>query len=216
MILSIDACGGYASIGVLEGDVLRADRTMQGNTGIADNLATMLAGCLQDAAVCVDALDAVAVTVGPGSFTGIRASLALGLGFCTATGIPIHGVRLSDAFRAALPDLARPLWIAVTARRGRLFLEREGVAGGFAEDSLPVPDEPIALAGERAADAAALFAAGGHDILLTPVRHPHPTAIATALRNKIALGLPTAPASPLYVDPPEAKLPQGGLRPEPV
>ncbi len=216
MILSIDACGRHASIGVLEDDVLRAGRMMQGNTGIADSLATMLAGCLQDAAVHTDALDAVAVTVGPGSFTGIRASLALGLGFCTATGIPIHGVRLNDAFRAALPDLARPLWIAVTARRGRLFLEREGIAGGFAEDSLPPPHEPIALAGERAADAAALLAAGGHDVLLTPVRHPHPTAIANALRNKIALGLPTEPASPLYVDPPEAKLPRGGLRPEPV
>ena len=139
MILSIDACGRHASIGVLEDDVLRAGRMMQGNTGIADSLATMLAGCLQDAAVHTDALDAVAVTVGPGSFTGIRASLALGLGFCTATGIPIHGVRLNDAFRAALPDLARPLWIAVTARRGRLFLEREGIAGGFAEDSLPPP-----------------------------------------------------------------------------
>jgi len=216
VILTVDASGGRAAISIADGDALRSSCVMPSGAGIADNLAVMLEECLGRAKATAKSLDAVAVMIGPGSFTGIRASLALALGFSAAAGTPVHGMRLGDVFCACLPDLTRPLWVAVTARRGRVFLERDGIAAGFAEDHVPDPDGPIALAGERAIDIAATLAARGHDILLTDARYPEPLAIAAALRSQIEHGRPTARPMPLYVDPPEAKLPQAGLRPEPV
>jgi hypothetical protein len=44
---------------------------------------------------------------------------------------------------------------------------------------------------------------------------PDPLHIAAAARRRLRGELPPLPAQPLYVDPPEAKLPAGGLRPPP-
>ena len=50
-------------------------------------------------------LDLVAVTVGPGSFTGIRAALALAHGLALAAGVPVIGVTVGEALADALPHL---------------------------------------------------------------------------------------------------------------
>ena len=49
--------------------------------------------------------DAVAVTVGPGGFTGLRAAIALARGFALGWGVPCLGVTLGEAFAASLPHV---------------------------------------------------------------------------------------------------------------
>ena len=141
--------------------------------------------------------DAIAVTTGPGSFTGIRAALALGHGLALAFGCPVRGITVGQAMQgAAMPG--RQLWIATDTRRGRIYLERFGPdRPGLSVmlDALPALDGPMAVAGD-AADA--VYAAlQGQDVLLLPQRRPLPDGIA------LATGL----ALPLYSDPPAVRTP---------
>ncbi len=218
-ILALDASGALASIGLLDGLSLIADRQAPSGSGLTDRLAVMLAETLAEAkekaAIDPASIEAIAVMIGPGSFTGIRASLALAYGFGQALTIPIHGVRLTDAFQQDLPSLTRPLWIAASARRGHVFIERAGAVACYAEADLPIPSMPVALAGERADWLAAQYGARDVDVELTEARLPSLHSIAAALRIRIATGGAPIEALPLYVEPPLAKLPTRALRPAP-
>ncbi len=205
-ILTLDASTTQACIAIIYDRHVISARTIQAPHGVADALPQLLQACLIEAAARPGELDAIAVTIGPGSFTGLRASIALARGLGLAVGVPVYGVTLTEAF-AKSAALGRPLWIAVTARRGRVFLERNGVAASYADDALPLPGGPVAIAGDQAAAVAGRLAAAGHDVLLTSACYPQPIAMADAVRDRHAAGLPPRLAVPAYVDPPEAKLP---------
>ena len=140
----------------------------------------------------------IAVTIGPGSFTGIRAALALAHGIALGADIPLVGVTCPDAIRAATQS-GRPLWIALDSRRARVFLDTGTTLAATPLDHLPAPTTPIAIAGDAAIPVAARLAARGFDVQLLTPRTPCPLGIAAA-----ALLHPRAPL-PLYVDPPEAR-----------
>lgn len=206
-ILALDAAGPRAGVALLdETGTLRARQTVDATQGLSEYLPQLLEAVLAAAEVrplCV------AVTVGPGSFTGLRSAIALAQGYATAAGLPLLGVPVGEAFAAAFPALHRPLWVALRARRDRLFIVREGRAEAFADAAIPRPDGPVALAGDTAREVAARLAAAGHDVLLTDGRLIDPVWVARAALAREASGLPPHPAMPLYVDAPEARLPAG-------
>ena len=212
-VLALDASGAVASVGIVDGRSLVAYRQAPSGSGLADRLAAMLAEILAEAGIEPLSIEAVAVIIGPGSFTGIRASLALAHGFGQSLDVPVHGVRLSDAFGCDLAGLTRPLWIAATARRGFVFIERAGEAVCCAEADLPVPLRPVAIAGEAAELVAARYDEG--EMMVIAARRPSLLGIADALRARLASGAAPIEALPLYVEPPLARLPTGGLRPAP-
>jgi tRNA threonylcarbamoyladenosine biosynthesis protein TsaB len=219
-ILALDAVLGRASVAVLDGDAVSAQRVIPGPHGVAEALPAAVAACLAEAGIAASQLDAIAVTIGPGSFTGLRASIALAEGLGSTARVPVHGMSLTETFMAqaasqALPP-GRPLWIAITARRGRIFLERDGQVESLPDDALPRPEGPVAVAGDQAIPVTARLAAAGCDVLLTSLRYPDAAAVGLAARAKIEAGAAPRRAAPRYVDPPEAKLPGGGLRPAPV
>ena len=75
-------------------------------------LAELVADVLAEAGWSPASLDLIAVTVGPGSFTGIRAGLALAHGIGLAAAVPVIGVTTGEALAHAVsPVLAgRALW----------------------------------------------------------------------------------------------------------
>ncbi len=158
----------------------------------------------------------MAVTIGPGSFTGLRTSISLAQGYAAAAGLPLLGITVAEAFAAAFPQLHRPLWVALRARKNRLFLLRGDLAEAFADEDIPRSKSPIAVAGDAANDVASRLAAAGCDVLLTNARIIDPVWVALAAQSRLAAGLPARDAQPLYIDPPEAKLPAAGLRPPPA
>ena len=79
-----------------------------------------------------------------------------------------------------------------------------------------MPPGRIALAGDAAIAAAAVLAARGCDVQLTDARLPLARHVAQAARHRLEGRWPPLDPQPLYVDPPEAKLPAGGLRPAPL
>jgi len=76
-------------------------------------------------------VDAFAVTVGPGSFTGLRVGLSAARGFGVATGRPVIGISTLAVLAAPLlaEDDAVPVAAAIDARHGNVYLQMIGAAG---------------------------------------------------------------------------------------
>ena len=207
-ILTLDAARAVASVGLWDDGVL-AVRHDPGGHGQAGRLPAMVAEMLADVAT----LTAVAVTVGPGSFTGLRTAISLAHGIAMAAAIPLLPVTTADALAAALPHLGhRALWVALDSRRGKVFLDDGGGPVAYDLATLPAPSGAVAVAGDAAVQVAARWAVAGVDVMLSDARHPRPQDIARAALARVP---GTLPPLPLYVDPPEAR-PATGLRPAPL
>jgi tRNA threonylcarbamoyl adenosine modification protein YeaZ len=216
LILALDAALACCSAAIIADGRVAAIRHHAGARGQAALLAPMADAVLREAACAATRLDAVAVTTGPGSFTGLRAAIALAHGIALAADRPVVGVTVGEALRAALPPLPGwTPWIAIDSRRGRIFLDRDGTIRSIGLHELPAPDAPVAAAGDAAIALAARLAARDARVMLTDARAPHPRCIAAVAERRLAGKIPPLPAQPLYIDPPEARQPDGGLRPPP-
>ena len=91
LILALDSALARCSAGLVADGVLRAGRQQEAGRGQAALLPVMVAAVLDEAGVAATDLDLIAVTVGPGSFTGIRAGLALAHGIALGAGVPVVG-----------------------------------------------------------------------------------------------------------------------------
>jgi tRNA threonylcarbamoyladenosine biosynthesis protein TsaB len=213
-ILALDAALARCSAAVVvDGEVI-AGRHQDVARGHAALLPAMAQAVLVEAAIAPPQLDLIAVTVGPGSFTGLRAGIALAHGIALAAGAELVGISVGEALAEALPHLGRrTLWSAIDSRRRRIFLERDGQVAALAMDDLPWPDGPVAVAGDAAIAVAARLAAREVDVMLTDARLPLARHIALVGARRAAGELPPRAAQPIYVDPPEARLP---LQPTPA
>src|SRR3984957_16599242 len=126
------------------------------------------------------------------------------------------GVTVGEALADPLPRLGeRRLWSAIDSRRGRIFLEQDGAIFSCLLDLLPPAQGKVAVAGDAAIAVASRLAARDADVMLTDARLPQARHIAVVGERRFAGLLAHLPAQPLYVDPPEARLPAGGLGPAP-
>src|SRR5271166_4542504 len=216
-LLALDAALARCSAAVVADDVVLAERRQDGGRAQASLLPAMVREVLRAASARVHDLDGVCVTVGPGSFTGLRAALALAHGLAMGGGRPVVGVTVAEALADSLPRLGgRALWTAIDSRRGRVFLDIGGSVSAFALDALPAASGRIAVCGDAGIAVAARLAARGDDVMLTDARLPLPRHVAVVGGVRLRGAIAPLAAQPLYVDPPEAKLPAGGLRPAPV
>ncbi len=78
-----------------------------------------------------DALGAVAVAIGPGTFTGLRVGLALAKGLVLARDLPLIGVPTLDVAAAPYTSADTPVVVAVAAGRGRIVWAAYGRDEGF-------------------------------------------------------------------------------------
>ncbi len=206
------AYGGCEAAIMADGEPTAAGRIAD-EIGLAGALPGLLESLLDRAG---RALDLIGVVVGPGSFTGLRAGIATALGIGLALDVPVVGVTVTEALTPELAGLDRALWTAVTARRGRVFLDTGHGFSGHATDALPHARGRVAVCGNAANLVAATLAARGTDVLLSATRTPRPAQVARMAALRHEGGLPPLPAAPLYVDDPEARLPAGGLRAAPA
>jgi tRNA threonylcarbamoyladenosine biosynthesis protein TsaB len=200
-VLTLDASMAVCSAGLVEDGVVLGWGRVEGDLAALPSLVGRL---------LVEhgrAMGLVAVIVGPGSFTGLRASVALAHGVGLAAGVPVVGVTVGSALVA---EAGLPVWAAVDSKRGRVFLERDGLVESFGLYGLPVPEGPIGLGGDAALIVAEILAGRGADVRLMAAATPEPAGIARA-----ALAGRTLVAQPIYVDPPAAR-PGPAARPPPA
>ena len=214
-ILGLDAAFATCSVAVSEQGRVCAERSAAPARGQSAVLATLLAETL---AAAPGRIDLVAVMIGPGGFTGLRAAIALAQGFALGHGATLTGVTLAETLAEALP--APPemgaFWVALPHRLGGVLLDGlDGTRGIFALAALPTPPGDITLAGEAAALVAEQLAARGIEVRQTELRcEPAARLVAAAAARRLAAGLPPRAAQPVYAEPPAAIA--ATLRPPPA
>jgi tRNA threonylcarbamoyladenosine biosynthesis protein TsaB len=124
MILAIDTATRSASLAVYDGANVRAEFTWDTSDHHTVELMPRLVELLAQINVTIDQLSGLGVSIGPGSFTGVRVGVALAKGLAVARGIPIVGVRSTDILAYALNWCKPPLVIVVRAGRNRLIAAR--------------------------------------------------------------------------------------------
>lgn len=217
-LLALDAALGRCSAAVLLDGAVAAERQRDGRSGEAALLPVLAEAVLTEAGLRAADLDAVAATVGPGSFTGLRAALALAQGLSLASDARLVGVAVAEALAEAvvLPE-GRALWVALDSRRrDRIFLSVGGRLLAVSPAELPRPGGKVALAGDAAPLAAAWLAARGADVQLTDARMPRAADVARVAERRLRGAIPPLAARPLYLDAPAIRLPAEPPRPPPL
>src|SRR3982751_3097860 len=103
IVLGLDTCLSSCSVAVLEGErVLGTAREVMAR-GHQERLAPMAQSVMADAGLAFDRLERIGVTVGPGSFTGLRVGIAFAKGLALALDIPAAGVGTLEALAGDIP-----------------------------------------------------------------------------------------------------------------
>ncbi len=121
LILGFDTSAAHCAAALLRGDTIlaQADETMP--RGQAERLMPLLEDVLAQGGAAWRDLEALAVGVGPGNFTGIRIAVAAARGLALGLGRRAIGVSVFEARAQGLP---RPLTVIEQARRGEVYVQR--------------------------------------------------------------------------------------------
>ena len=188
--------------------------------GQAEVLVPLAQEVLAEAGAGFGDLDRIAVTVGPGAFTGLRIALAAARGIAVARDLPVVGITSFDAIAHGVPEAeraGRPLLVAVDSRRAEPFLQLYDAAlAPLGEPAMPdpaaipgwldalCPPGPLLLAGDAAAALVPLLA-GRVGLEVAAGDGLPDAAVVAALGAARPTGLP---AEPFYLRPPDVTLPK--------
>lgn len=217
-VLGLDTATTACSAAVWIDGAVVASRRLTMSRGQAEALAPMILETLAAAGVAeVGDLDRIAVTVGPGAFTGLRIALATARGFSVATGRPVAGVTTFDALAHAVPaDIraGKTMLVAVDSRRAEPFcrlydadLAPRGEPFALLPDAVAarLPTGPLLLAGDGAAMLRDALATRP-ETTFAPGDGLPDAGVVAALGAAMVEPLP--PARPLYLRPPDVTPPK--------
>src|SRR5262249_25791296 len=220
-ILAIDTALAACAAAVWDTDSreLLASESRAMTRGHAEALLPLVARVMDAADIAFADLDRIAVTVGPGSFTGLRVGISAARGIALVSGKPAVGISTLAAFAA--PHIANPesaaVVVAIDARHGHLYMQGFDHRGrSFVGPEMVTVQEAVHEASSSSArivgTGAALVAAAWPEGEAAPriVDAQDAPAIAWVARLSIAAGT-DAPPTPLYLRAPDAR-PQDGAR----
>jgi tRNA threonylcarbamoyladenosine biosynthesis protein TsaB len=216
LILAIDTALDACAAGVLDTDAGRliAQEALPMKRGHAEALMPLIARVIKQSGIGFAALDRIAVTTGPGSFTGLRVGLSAARGIALAAEKPVVGVTTLTAYAAPVVNKGgeHPVISAIDARHDHVYLQ---VVSGNGSSLVWPRVAPIAEALEAARFGAPHLVGNAAKILAErwPAEAPAPVQVEPQAAPDIAwvgwLGAAvtpeTAPARPYYLRAPDAK-----------
>ena len=118
-ILALDASTEACSAALLSGAAV-IERFAESGQGTTERVLAMVDELLAEAGLGLGALDAIAAGIGPGSFTGVRISVAVAQGLAFGAGLPVAPVSTLEAL--AFPAIgAAPVLACLDARMGEIY-----------------------------------------------------------------------------------------------
>lgn len=120
-LLVIDTALGACTTAVFEDGRLLSVRFEPMTKGHQERLGGLVRDAMAEAGGGFDALDRIGVTVGPGSFTGLRVGMAFAQGLGAALNRPVLGLSTLDALAASLSQADAFTVALIDARRGQVY-----------------------------------------------------------------------------------------------
>ncbi|KPF95578.1 tRNA (adenosine(37)-N6)-threonylcarbamoyltransferase complex dimerization subunit type 1 TsaB [Rhodopseudomonas palustris] len=216
LILAIDTALEACSAAILDTDANRllASESEPMQRGHAEALVPMLARVMQASGLGFAELDRIAVTTGPGSFTGLRVGLSAARGIALAADKPVVGLTTLSAYAAPLVSERddTPILSAIDARHDHVYYQ---LVSGNGTRLVRPRVGPIAEALEAARQGAPRLVGNAAHLLaarwpaLTPPaplidQQPAPDIFWVAWLGAAA-NPEAAPARPFYLRAPDAK-----------
>ncbi|NTJ41201.1 tRNA (adenosine(37)-N6)-threonylcarbamoyltransferase complex dimerization subunit type 1 TsaB [Agrobacterium larrymoorei] len=213
IVLSLDTSGVDCSACIYDStaDTVLGEVTENIGKGHAELLMGIIDGALSQAGVGLDAVERIAVTIGPGSFTGIRVGVAAARGFALSLGVEAVGITTLETLAAhyLLQNPGKAVAVGLDAKREECYLQK------FAADGLPLNDAALVsledaksmlsgFYGVIIGSAAPLFA--GEETGSGPDHFPIATVARVGAKKQTGQPKP----APLYLRGPDAK-PQHGF-----
>jgi tRNA threonylcarbamoyladenosine biosynthesis protein TsaB len=189
------------------------------------SLPLLVAEVLAAAGTSIDAVDGIAVSIGPGSFTGLRIGLGWAKGVALAGRLPLVGVPTLEALaHVADASPGEPVCAALDARKGEVYAALfTAVDGGVRRLTPDLALKPDDLAARLApgcvlvGDAGEVYreALAPHAVVRPfATHHPRGAVVARLGFARLAAGegRNSGDLEPVYVRPPEAELPRATSR----
>lgn len=223
LILAIDTALDACAAGVLDTGAgkMIAQQSLPMKRGHAEALMPLIAHVIKESGIGFAALDRIAVTTGPGSFTGLRVGLSAARGIALAADKPVVGVTTLTAYAAPIVNEGgeHPVISAIDARHDHVYLQ---IVAGNGSPLVWPRLASIEQALEATRFGAPYLVGNAARILADrwPAENPEPVKANTQAAPDIAwvgwLGAAvspdTAPARPYYLRAPDAKPQKDMLR----
>lgn len=226
-ILAFDCATARCSAALWQDGAIRAHEASDAAHGATEILVPMLQRVLAAAGVELAGIDRLAVTVGPGHFTGLRAGLAVARGLVLATRLPVVAMTTLEVVAASTRPAARAgrhILAAIDSKRAEPFLQL------FDEHLAPLapplsqrPEEfaaargrgaPLLVAGDAAPGLVeALHRTGDDAVIADTSPRPDAAVVAALAASRAPLD---GPVRPFYLHAPAAKLPAAMAAAEPA
>ena len=232
-ILGFDTATSACSAAVWENGRIAARRFEPMSRGQSERLMPMVREVLSEAGADFPDLDLLAVTTGPGAFTGLRIGLAAARGMALAGDLACFGVTTLDAVAAGVSETERQkanVLVVLDSKRAEVY------AQAFRSDLRPLseaqalmPADLAALTANGEGDADRVLVAGDgagqviqalkdkgiEAVLSTAPGVPDAATVAAIAAERWSSDQPAEPLRPLYLRPPDAKASKngGGIRP---
>lgn len=159
MLLAVDTSTASVGLALYNGDTIPGEMTWTTGQHHTTELAPALSGLLSRCGAAMASIHALAVAIGPGSFTSLRVGLSFVKGIALARNLPVIGISTLDVIAAAQPPAKHPLIAILQAGRTRVAFgvyknsgkqwQAEGpVRGATLDELLAEIESPTVIAGE--------------------------------------------------------------------
>ena len=122
IVLGIDTATAVSTVGVVREERILGEVAERSGSGHAARLPALVERALQQSAVTLQQVDAIAVSIGPGSFTGLRVGLGFAKGIAFAGARRVVGVSTLEALATAAPSGFATIATVTDARRGETYV----------------------------------------------------------------------------------------------
>ena len=226
-ILAIDTATSSCSVALWSNGRIISSHSEKMFRGQAEVLVPTIRSVMEKAEITAHNLDLLATTIGPGAFTGIRIGLATTRGIALVAGVPCIGLTTTEAIAHAITKTTwqqGTLLVALDSRRADIY------AQAFVKEHKPINEPtavdpanlcmwlqgaptPIHVVGDaRIQVNEILIEAGYKTIVLEKPDAPVGSVMAELASKRWTKGKILEKPVPLYLRPPDAKLPQNGGR----
>lgn len=120
-VIALETATMVGSIAIVDDERVISELTLNIKATHSKKLMTAMSHILEDAALSLDDMDGIAVSIGPGSFTGLRIGLSAAKGLSYASGKPLIGIPTLDALASNLAFSRYLVCPILDARRGEVY-----------------------------------------------------------------------------------------------